>query len=218
MTYPLGRLLHHDPQNKQHRALVMPPPRSALPNVSWYTRDVYDQGQTSSCTAQAAVGLLRTNPFRRNLTEWSTLDTQDERQSLYREAQKNDPWDGENYEGTSTDAPFKVLRERGAITGWRWLFGEEEMREFVTWYGPVSVGTTWTSGMFEPNPLTGYITPTGMSAGGHAYRIINYNAKREAYRLVNSWGRGWGQYGRAWIKRQDMAALLEDQGEVVTIA
>lgn len=215
--YPLGRIQHHDPLNKEHRALVQPPPRSSVPNVSWYTRDVYDQGSTSSCTAQAATGLLKTSPFRKDFTEWASLDTHEERQALYREAQKVDPWDGEDYEGSSTDSPFKVLRSRGVITGWRWLFGEEEMREFVTWYGPVAVGTNWTYSMFQPDK-SGFIVPGSDSAGGHAYRVVQYNAQKKAYRIVNSWGRGWGQYGRAWIRQADMATLLADGGEVVTIA
>ncbi|HXH35010.1 MAG TPA: hypothetical protein VNJ54_11425, partial [Plantibacter sp.] len=66
LPYPLGRAgVHHDPANLLFRALVEPPPRRSTPNIPWYTRDVFDQGATSSCTAQAAVGVLRTAPFRR---------------------------------------------------------------------------------------------------------------------------------------------------------
>ena len=215
--YPLGRAgVHHDPRNRLFRALAVPPPRALVPNTLWWSRDVYDQGSESSCTAQAAVGLLRTGVhYRRGFTDWSRFDDPDERHRLYRRAQTVDPWEGD-YEGTSTDAPFKILAADGVISAWRWLFGEPELREWLTWYGPAVVGTIWTDGMFTPD-RNGYIVPTGVTAGGHAYRLAQYSQRRDAYRVVNSWGRGWGQSGRAWIRSVDMADLLAQQGEAVTV-
>lgn len=184
---------------------------------------MFDQGQESSCTAQAAVGLLRTSPFASQFSpDRFKLDEPAERFALYREAQQFDPWEGEEpqYEGSSTDAPFKVLRNRGLIASWRWLFGEAELREWLTWFGPATVGTNWYMGMFDPDPL-GVLHLTGAVAGGHAYRIVQYNPKMlgGAYRIVNSWSRMWGQAGgRAWIARADMARLLDDErGEAVTV-
>lgn len=217
--YPLGRAgVHHDPRNADHRALVQPPARATKPNRAWYTTDIYDQGRTYRCTAEAAIGCLRTHPNRSQFhLDWPSYDQPDERHALYLEAQSQDPWPGNNYNGSSTDAPFKVLRDRGHITGWKWLFGETEVREFVTWYGPAVVGTIWYSDMFTPD-TTGYIHPTGSQSGGHAYRLIQHSAKRDAYRIANSWGRTWGQNGRAWIKSADLATLLAQDGEAVTIA
>jgi C1A family cysteine protease len=31
--------------------------------------------------------------------------------------------------------------------------------------------------------------------------------------MQNSWGKGWGQKGRAWITFNDLEALIEDYGE-----
>lgn len=215
--YPLGRsIINHDPRNYDFRALVQPPPKSHRPGRSWYTRDVYDQGRESSCAAQAAVGICRTSPLRTGFSDWPAYDEPAERNDLYRAAQQVDPWPGASYEGTSTDAPFRVLRDRGHIAAWHWLFGETELWDYVTWYGPAVVGTLWLDAMFSPD-AKGYIHPEGGLAGGHAYRVTQAHPTRHAYRIVNSWGRGWGQNGRAWMTRADMASLLERKGEAVTV-
>lgn len=110
-----------------------------------------------------------------------------------------------------------MLRAAGVIPAWHWLFGEDEVREWVSWYSPVVVGTVWRMGMFYPDPKTGLLTVAGEVAGGHAYRIVQYSDTRDAYRIVNSWGRSWGQGGRAWIKSADLAALLNEDGDAVTL-
>lgn len=220
--FPLGlRGNAHHPQNFAHRALVNPPPRLAAPkSTPWHrtTASVFNQ-QGSSCTAQSAIGVLTTLPFRYEFQpDRPAYDTEAERHQLYLDAQTVDPWPGgePTYEGSSTDAPFIVLRNRGIIAGWAWLFGEEELWEWVSFYGPAGVGTVWTEGMFWPDS-NGFLHPTGYNAGGHAYEIAFASHPRQAYRIINSWSADWGQLGRAWITRADMRSLLADDGEAVTI-
>lgn len=229
--FPLGlRGNAHRPGNFAHRALVNPPPRLAEPKSSpWHrtTVSTFDQ-QGSSCTAQSAVGQLITLPYRYQFQpDRGGYDTENERHQLYIDAQAFDPWPGGElwvpgqpggfYEGSSTDAPFIVLRGRGVITGWKWLFGEDELWEYVSFYGPAGVGTIWTEGMFWPDS-TGFLHPTGRNAGGHAYEIAWASHARQAYRIINSWSTAWGQLGRAWISRADMRSLLAQDGEAVSIA
>jgi hypothetical protein len=216
LPYPLGRsIIHHDPKNRLFRALTQPTRPARTKNLPWWSRDVYNQID-SDCTANAAVGLMRTYPFYKATSAWfADYDTAEERVALYREAQKHDPWDGEGYDGTSTDAPFRVLRQRGLITGWQWLFGEGEVREWLMKYGPVSVGTNWYDGMFYPD-ADGRLAISGEVAGGHAYRVV-YWSPQYGYRIVNSWGREWGQFGRAWVPTEVMARLLSELGEAVTL-
>lgn len=214
--YPLGRAgVHHDPRNFDFRALVKPPPKAPTPYKAWATSTVFDQGSASSCTTQACIGMLRTSPNTRQFTDWSKYNDDAERDALYQASKDYDPWPGSNYDGTSTDAPFKLLRERGTISAWKWLFGEAEVREWVTWYGPCVVGTEWLNNMFEP--LNGWLNVSGSVAGGHAWRIVQYSATRSAYRMVNSWGKSWGQSGRAWIHQGDLDSLLSNQGDAITI-
>lgn len=215
--YPLGRHLHHDLENANHRALVVPPPRSLIPYKSWMTFSTFDQGQFPRCTTESAVGTLLTTPYVRNFTERQMFDAPEERQAAYERWQSYDPSEWGVHDGSASDSPFKGMRAEGIITGWRWLFGEGEVREFVTWYGPVSVGTIWTDRMFYPDE-DGYIHLGGMEAGAHEYRILQYSRIRDAYRMMNSWGKSWGQKGRAWIKSADLKSLLDQDGDAVTIS
>jgi hypothetical protein len=49
----------------------------------------------------------------------------------------------------------------------------------------------------------------------HAMTLVGYDEKRQAFRLINSWGRGWGDGGYAWIgydvfaSRVRRAAILD---------
>lgn len=221
--HPLGlRGVEHRPGNFNHLALVNPPPRPRdTPRTTpWHrtTASVFNQ-QGSSCTAQSAIGILTTLPFRYQFQpDRVGYDTEAERHQLYLASQAVDPWPGGEpiYEGTSTDAPFQILRDRGIISGWDWLMGEEELWEWVSFWAPAGVGTVWDEFMFYPDSK-GYITRGGAEAGGHAYEIVFASHARQAYRIVNSWSALWGQYGRAWITRQDMRSLLAEDGEAVTI-
>jgi hypothetical protein len=220
--FPLGRsIVNHDPRNRGFAALQQPGlTAQAKPGSVWFTRDVYDQ-IGSSCTANAAVGVLRTGPFR-NLpgvkAAWPQYDSEQERFDLYRVAQRNDPWEGEepDYEGTSTDAPFRVLRDRGVIPGWRWLFGEAELEEWVTLYGPAAIGVNFYSEMFFPD-AQGIMNIGGYLAGGHAMRVVQFHRRLKRYRIVQTYGLPWGNRGRAWITQEGMRRLLAEQGEACTI-
>jgi Papain family cysteine protease/Domain of unknown function (DUF4384) len=35
--------------------------------------------------------------------------------------------------------------------------------------------------------------------GGHAMAIIGYDDRKQAFRLINSWGKGWGDNGYVWV-------------------
>lgn len=228
LEHPLGRsVVWHDPRNRAHRAL------DVLPKVTdgrslWWTRDVYDQ-QGSSCTMQAAAGVMATSPFRldpqvrQNLQHW---DTEQERHAGYLRAQRLDPWPGGEdhtpfYEGSSTDAPFKLLRELGHIAGWAWYFGIGEIIEGLRTRGAVSVGTKWNRQMFYPRQRSdgSYVYEAGdrQVVGGHARRWVGYDPEAKEFDEVNSWGRGFGRQGRVRVPLALAEELVADQGEAATI-
>lgn len=224
----LGRHIHHDPDNRAYPVRgVLFAEDAPLRSKTWWRRGIFDQGHTSSCTAQAAAGVLKTSPFRivldrANLTSY---DEDSERIGLYYEAQLNDPWPGEepSYYGSSTDAPFKVFRNRGQIREWRWAFGVDDVLRTLAHHGPVAIGINWKDDMFDTDSR-GFINYTGEIRGGHAVQLLGLRIPtsgdvEKGYVVgINSWGPwGYNNTGRFKFRIPQLRQALEDQGEAVTI-
>jgi hypothetical protein len=43
------------------------------------------------------------------------------------------------------------------------------------------------------------VPPGDKKTGGHAMTIVGYDEGRQAFRLINSWGKTWGDQGYAWV-------------------
>lgn len=179
----------------------------------------------SSCTAQAAAGLLATSPNRTKLprTNLTAYDTEAERHALYLDAQRVDPWEGgeypgasPTYQGSSGDAPLRLMRDRGQIAEWRWLFGVSEVQEHLRFKGPVSTGTEWRTGMDAP-ATDGTVQITGDVRGGHQYVLLYDDVADRRFLGLNSWGRHWGRSGRFWLAYGDYEALLAASGDAVVV-
>jgi hypothetical protein len=61
----------------------------------------YDQGVEGACVGMAWSAWASSHDRR---TKWDTKYSRFDAFELYREAKKLDPWEGENYDGTSTAA------------------------------------------------------------------------------------------------------------------
>jgi hypothetical protein len=202
-----GRLIAPDARDKQYpmRALTR---RAVLPaSRMWTSRRAFvlDQGQTPHCVGFAWAGFLEAAPHMHQLTN-------EDAHGFYRLAQQNDEWEGENYDGTSTRGGAKALQSLGLIEGeYVWAQTEDDVWKFVLTRGPVVAGTTWLTG-FMATDSKGYLNLTGGEEGGHDWLIIGASNSRQAYRMQNSWGEGWGEKGRAWVRRADFKTLLESLG------
>lgn len=202
-----GRLIAPDKRDKQYpmRSLIR---RVALPaSKMWTSRKAFvlDQGQTSACVGFSWAGFLEAAPWLHQLTN-------EDGQRFYRLAQENDEWPGADYDGSSVRGGAKALASLGLIDGaYVWAQKEQDVWDFIRSKGPVTVGTTWLTGMLKPD-AKGYLKLTGGEEGGHAWLILGASASRSAYRMQNSWSESWGEAGRAWIRREDFKALLENLG------
>lgn len=196
-----GRLPAPDTRDRMHLMGAVPTLRTQM---FWITGPVLDQGAEPACVGYAWKQFLQTTP-RRTLVGPSG-------QLIYNEAQFVDEWPGENYAGTSVRAGAKVLSGRGHLTEYIWGFDVGTLQNYILTRGPVVLGTMWYQGMYTPDK-NGWVYPTGGVAGGHAYVACGYSSVKNAFRCINSWSRGWGQLGKFWLHKAELARLLQEGGE-----
>lgn len=212
----LGRIAAPDERDKLHpmRAPVSAPlPESKF----WATGDVLDQGSTGTCVGHAWAGWLMASPMR--------TKTGPSAYQIYRECILLDEWnsndsevglsDAELQSGTSVRAGAKAVEARGHIQEYQWAFDLATIRRYVLLRGTVVMGIDWYTGFFTPDSK-GFIRPTGIVEGGHAFICNGYSKKQKAFRCLNSWGMVWGQKGKFWIPEDVMTQLLTDGGEAAS--
>jgi len=211
-TTKLGRLVSLDPRDKKFSLTIPPSPEIDRMERYWITGPVLDQRRDPHCVAYAWTQMLMSSPVQ-NLPYKTEAE-------LYHECQDNDEWQGNDYDGTSVRAGAKVLRSKGYIKEYRWAFNLEELVYHVMVTGPMVFGSTWYRGMMKTG-VNGFIAATGQAMGGHAYLIIGADLDRVcpdgsigALRILNSWGTGFGEKGRAWLSLFDAARLLSEWGEI----
>jgi hypothetical protein len=132
---------------------------------------------------------------------------------VYQDAKKVDEWEGEDYFGTSVRAGAKVLQRLGYIEKYLWAPTITDVVDALLYEGPIVVGTWWYESMMQPDEKGRVTVTDGYPEGGHSYVLNGVNVKSGWIRFKNSWGRSWGKNGSAFITIEDMARLLEDDGE-----
>lgn len=210
----LGRLVQKDHRNSQY---PMPRVQTVVRRRMWNAAEVLDQRDTPQCVGYAGWGWLAGGPVV-NQPKFTP-------EQLYLWAQDNDEWPGNDYEGSSTLGLMKALRAKGYVDQYVWATEAETLMQWVLQKGPVVVGTEWRREMFTPRG-DGFLEIGGPVDGGHEWRIVGADLDKRvpvecgggtgAFRMVNSWGRNWGQTGRAWVSAHDLDALIKADGEAVT--
>jgi hypothetical protein len=235
----LGRNLRHD-----SRSLAFPFLSSgAAPVAVQHARRVpiFDQGQLGSCTGNAAVGCIASDPFYATETDklvrggpavmgvWSAHEwTEAGALSVYSDATQLDnitgtyPPDDTGSDGLSV---AKVLKNRGWISGYTHvLTGADGVAHALSGSNgtdgfPVIVGVPWYSSMFEPDARNFVSITAGATVeGGHEFVVDQYippasAANTAAFGCQNSWGSGWGDAGRFYLTFPTLQRLLSEQGD-----
>lgn len=183
----------------------------------WHSADVLNQKSTPQCVGYACYKFLTAGHIR-------NVDSIPTPKEIYDRAQQLDEWPGEDYDGTSIRGGMKALQRSGFIMRYYWLRDVESIANFILTEGPAIVGSIWTRDMSYAchTGEKGWAAPDGSTQGGHAYMLIGANKTKRvpgggkgAFRILNSWGRGWCNSGRAWLSFDAMRRLLEMDCQVV---
>jgi hypothetical protein len=214
----LGRHVLHDERSREYDAatLISGAPHIASIMHKCHT-EPWDQGQIGSCTANAALGVLMTDPFWQK-GKWGFRESDALR--LYEEETRLDnsliPGSYPPVDTGSTGLwSMKALKAAGYISSYRHAFSLNTALQLLMQY-PVSSGLPWYNSMFEPdrNHFIHLEASSGI-AGGHQVAVVGVDVAQQAVRIRNSWGTSWGDGGYCWLSWGDWGALLKQRGDVV---
>lgn len=179
----------------------------------WNNPARLNQGSEGACVGFGHTQGYNSAPKQHTLDNAYALD-------VYRQATLIDEWpeDWTNSEGTSVRAGAKEMARRGLIPAYAFTYNVDEVVVWILNKGPVVFGCNWYTGQDNPRPNNDYfIKPTGQIRGGHCILVdgVRFNGNDQDYfRLLNSWGRSWGDDGRCKIKIPDFEKLLKQNAGV----
>jgi papain like protease len=198
-------------------------PKGIPPGYRHYSPGpVLDQGSTGTCVAHGWTGRANAAPVMQAVP-WSPFD-------FYRRIVLEDEFSDNDSEATASDdglqlgttvrAGAKVLQRLGLLTNYLWAERASDVRAWhLAGFGGCVIGIDWYGDMMTPDS-DGFLKLSGGIEGGHCVESVGWNdavkvGKRTvpALRVQNSWGRAWGEAGRAWIAMTDLEALLGLGGE-----
>lgn len=208
----LDRLPNWDDRNHLLRVVEPETVAKTPPSAKSHARQIWlDQGQEGGCVGYSGTQALSLSPNINNKLTAANAEW------LYWLAKENDEFDGDNYSGSSVLGAQRGLNSNGYTTSYQWCTTVEEIIQALAFKGPVQIGINWYQSMFQVG-AGGVITisPGSAIAGGHALCVGGYKLGGEYLRLDNSWGKGWGVNGSAWLAASDLMRLLTEEGEAAT--
>jgi hypothetical protein len=60
-------------------------------------------------------------------------------------------------------------------------------------------------------------TPVGKNGGGHAMTLVGWDDTKKAFKIANSWGKGWGDNGYGWVDYDYFQVLLAKNGGTIGV-
>lgn len=111
------------------------------------------------------------------------------------------------------DSSVRSHAKRYAIQDYLALFGTKEnleikvlrVKKVLAQHKPVVVGMAVLRNFYDLKNAVYWHPELGNTApaGGHAMVVVGFDDRKGAFRLMNSWGKNWGDQGFIWIKYKD---------------
>jgi len=172
-----------------------------------------DQGNLGSCTGNATVNALGTNPLFQSLPQL-TQKILDESlaKGIYSDAEVIDGGAGlpDEDEGSSGLSAAKAAKARGLISGYTHATSLNGVLTAMQ-AGPVITGVNWYEGFDSPNSA-GVVHVSGQVRGGHEFVLLGCDISNKMVLAMNSWG-NWGLNGTFTFSFDDYTRLLSEQGD-----
>jgi len=209
----LGRSVHHD-----SRSLLYAWQRTgAAPVTVLHPRriPILDQGDVGSCTGNAQVGALGSDPLIGTLPPFGPSLNEAEALRLYSAAETIDG-DGPyppNDNGSSGLSVCKAAKNAGLISGYTHCLSLADVLDALQ-SQPVIIGSNWYTSMDSPD-TTGLVTiARGATVrGGHEYVCRGCDMEARLLHFDNSWGTGFGAGGSFSYSFDTMTRLLAEDGD-----
>lgn len=215
----LGRMVLHDARSLMHQMPSSDPPTTA---IEWPRRvPILDQGALGSCTGNATVGALGTDPSYAALNVlFGPGLSFDEAEAvlIYSGAEKLDGGAGYPPEdnGSSGLSVAKVAKALGYIASYLHCTSIAGCFTAIK-TGPFLVGSEWLTGMDSPD-AHGVVHATGSVRGGHEYLCRGYDPATDLWLFDNSWGPSWGRLAGSFkMSTADFTKLLAAQGDATVL-
>lgn len=228
-TLPAFRYLPEHPDNphrlgrhQMHDLLV--PEKEARPAALVRLVDVdhkrlvapFNQGQIGSCTGNACVGCLMTEPFHQagwDFTEATAVQVY-ELETTLDDSQIPGVYPPDD---TGSTGPWSMMaaEKNGWIRSWKHTRSlHTALGMLMT--GPISIGVPWYQSMFTPDK-DGVLVLNESSGvvGGHQLEASGVDVARQRIRIPNSWDTTWGLGGYCWMPWSMAEFLLHEGGDVV---
>lgn len=228
MEGTLGRLTPPDFEHvEKHRMLIATAVEKVerILSLPYSYRVKYDQGSEGACVGFASSWLQSIHNRVFYDARW-----------LYREAQLVDSWASTPpEEGTSVRAAMDILRKVGhrrifrgktypvheshGILANKWATSVDEMRMCIAEGKAIAIGVNWYANFDRPTTkgVEKWIGEgdLGRIRGGHAVCLYGASDRRQAFRMVNSWG---SAYPLVWLPYGTMQRLLNEHGEATIVS
>jgi hypothetical protein len=213
-----GRHVLHDERSREYDAAngLVADVTKIVTTMHHRVIDPWDQGQIGDCTANAALGLMMTEPFadlvKRTFTEDDCVRFYEQETQLDdRQIPGHYPPDDTGSTGVWS---MKVLKAWGLASGYQHAFDTWTLQRILQKF-PVSVGVPWYASMDSPdeNGLL-HVEPASGLRGGHQFDLVGIDVENQWYTAVNSWGTGWALKGEMRIPFNDFHTLLQHHGDV----